>query len=169
MTSHIRYNDLIGNILYNRRYFVEQNGQGSRWRNPKNGLPQRSVISPVLSNNYTNGQSVHKSTRSFIYADDLCIAIHDASFEKTESILSDTLDNTGEYYARNHLRVNTEKIQTCVIRTEKPTDSCKELEHTLTPTYLILDITLIYSTHIATVKAKTAARTNFPKKPSNSK
>ena len=44
MTSDIKFTDLIGNMLSNRRYFVELNGQKSRWRNQKNGLPQGSVL-----------------------------------------------------------------------------------------------------------------------------
>ena len=80
MTSDIKFTDLIGNMLSNRRYFVELNGQKSRWRNQKNGLPQGSVLSPVLFNIYTNDQPIHKVTRSFIDADDLCIATQDASF-----------------------------------------------------------------------------------------
>ena len=78
MTSDIKFTDLIGNMLSNRRYFVELNGQKSRWRNQKNGLPQGSVLSPVLFNIYTNDQPIHKDTRSFIYAEDLCIATQDA-------------------------------------------------------------------------------------------
>ena len=68
----------------------------------------------MLFNICTNDQPVQKNTRSFIYADDLCIATHDASYKKTESTLSDALDNIGEYYARNHLHANPEKTQTCV-------------------------------------------------------
>ena len=93
MTSDIKFTDLIGNMLPNRRYFVELNGQRSRWRNQKNCLPQGSVLSPVLFNIYTNDQPIHKDTRSFIYADDLCIATQDASFE-TESTLSAALATT---------------------------------------------------------------------------
>ena len=144
MTSYIKFTDLIGNMLSNRRYFVELNGQKSRWRNQKNGLPQGSVISPVLFNIYTNDQPIHKDTRSFIYADYLCIATQDASFEKTESTLSAALDSIGDYYEKNHLRANPDKIQTCVfhLRNRKANRQLniswcgKKLEHTPSPTYM---------------------------------
>ena len=112
MTLDIKLTDLIGNMLSNRRYFVELNGQKSRWRNQKNVFSQGSMLSPVLFNIYTNDQPIHKDTRSFIYADDLCIATQDASFEKTKSTLSAALDSIGEYYKKNHLRANPDKTQT---------------------------------------------------------
>ena len=111
--------------------------------------------------------------RSFIYADDLCIAMHDASFENTESMFSDALDNIGEYYAGNHMRANM-----CIPypkQRSQPKDGflwCrKELEYTITPTYMgiILDRTLSNSTHMANVKSKTAARNNVLTKFKNSK
>ena len=147
MTSDIKFTDLLRNMLSNRRYFVELSGQKSRWRNQKNGLPQGSVLSPVLFNIYTNDQPIHKDTRSFIYADDLCIATQDASFEKTESTLS---------AANRQLNISW----------------CgKKLEHTPSPIYLgvTLNRTLSYSTHIAKVKAKTAARNHVLRKLANSK
>ena len=121
-----------------------------------------NVLSPILFNIYTNDQPVHDDARSFIYADDLCIA----TFENTKSTLSDI----GEYYGRNHLRVNPEKIPTCVyhIRNRKPNHLM--VQHTPTPTYLgvILDRTLIYNIHMANVKANTAERNNVLKKLSSS-
>ena len=111
-----------------------------------------SVLSPVLFNIYTNDQPIHKDTRSFIYADDLCIATQDASFEKTESTLSAALDSIGDYYEKNHLRANPDKTQPCVfhLRNRKANrhlniSRCgKKQEYTPSPIYLgvTLDRTL---------------------------
>ena len=73
----------------------------------------RMVLSPVLFNVYTNDQPVHNETRSFIYADDLYIATQRSTFEKTETILTEALQNLGEYYERNHLCANLDKIDMC--------------------------------------------------------
>ena len=64
---------VIQNLLSDRRFYVEPNNERSRWRIQKNGLPQGSVLSPTLFNIYTNDQPILDGTRSFIYADDLCI------------------------------------------------------------------------------------------------
>ena len=142
-------------------------------------FPQGSVLSPVLFKIYTNDQPIHKDTRSFIYADDLCIATQDASFEKTESTLSTVLDSIGDYYEKNHLRAKPDKTQTCVfhLRNRKANRQLniswcgKKLEHTPSPIYLrvTLDRTLSYSIPITKVKAKTAARNNVMRKLANSK
>ena len=133
------------------------------------------MLSPV----HTNDQPIHKDTRSFIYADDLCIVTQNASFEKTESTLSAALDSIGDYYEKNHLRANPDKTQTCVfhLRNRKANRQLniswcgKKLEHNPSPIYLgvTLDRTLSYSTHIPKVKAKTAVRNNVLRKLANSK
>ena len=68
LDSHLTV--LIGELLSNRRFFVQMGPRKSRWCNAKNGLPQGGVLAPLLFNIYTNDQPLQETTKSFIYADD---------------------------------------------------------------------------------------------------
>ena len=105
--------DLIRTMLESRRFFVVLNGKKSRWRRQKNGLPQGSVLAPMLFNIYTNDQPVHTDTQSFIYADDLCIASQEKDFNNIEVNLTSALSILSTYYDLNQLRANPSKTQVC--------------------------------------------------------
>uniref|UniRef100_A0A3Q2YP85 Reverse transcriptase domain-containing protein n=1 Tax=Hippocampus comes TaxID=109280 RepID=A0A3Q2YP85_HIPCM len=113
MMSDVRLTQLICNMLSSRRFFVDLNGSRSRWRTQKNGLPQGSVLAPLLFNIYTNDQPTQPDTRRFLYADDLCIASQKSTFEAVEVSLSNALDLLIPYYSINHLRANPGKTQIC--------------------------------------------------------
>ena len=50
MTGDVQLTDLIRTMLKSRRFFVVLNGKKSRWRRQRNGLPQGSVLAPMLFN-----------------------------------------------------------------------------------------------------------------------
>ena len=113
MTGDIHLTDLIRTMLESRRFFVVLNGKKSRWRRQRNGLPQGSVLAPMLFNIYTNDQPVHADTRSFIYADDLCIASQGNDFNNIEASLTSALSTMTTYYDTNQRRANPSKTQVC--------------------------------------------------------
>ena len=155
---------------------MELNNERSRWRKQKNGLPQGSVLSPILFNIYTND---HNGTRSFIYPDDLCVTAQQASFVEVEATINESLSELTQYYRSNNLRANPEKNQVMAFhlrnkeanRTLTVKWNRTDLENTPHPNYLgvTLDQTLRYKQHIHNTKMKMATRNNLLRKLSISK
>jgi hypothetical protein len=170
---------VIQNLLSNRRFYVELNNERSRWRRQKNGLPQGSVLAPTLFNIYTNDQPIHEGTRSFIYADDLCITAQYPTFPEVENTIEEALEELTTYYRVNNLRANPDKTQVTAfhLRNREAKRSLDvswngvALENTAHPKYLgvTLDRTLSYKQHIQNTKMKVASRNNLLKKLANSK
>ena len=170
---------VIQNLLSDRRFYVELNNERSRWRIQKNGLPQGSVLSPTLFNIYTNDQPILDGTRSFIYADDLCVIAQYPTFQEVEQQIEEALGELTHYYRSNSLRANPDKTQVTAfhLRNREAKRSLQvswngvDLENTNTPKYLgvTLDRTLSYKTHIHNTKMKVSTRNNILKKLANSR
>ena len=169
---------IIKSLLENRRFYVELDGRKSRWRNQKNGLPQGSVLAPILFNIYTNDQPEFADIRRFIYADDLSLATQSTSFETIETRLTEALEELTDYYTKNSLNANPGKTQVCAFhlnnhaagRKLNITWNDQILENDSHPKYLgvTLDRTLSFSKHVQNVKAKIATRNNLLSKLANS-
>ena len=93
---------MIGSLLSNRMFYVEIDGKRSRWRTQKNGLPQGSVLAPLLFIIYTNDAPTFNNIRRFIYADDLCIATQSKNIAIIEQRLNGhgNLDQLSQYYQK---------------------------------------------------------------------
>ena len=146
--------DCVESLLVNRHFYVEMDGRRSRWRIQRNGLPQGSVLAPLLFNIYTDDQPQFQNIRRFIYADDLCIATQSHSFTTIEERLSSVLESLSSYYKKCHLNAIPNKTQVCTFhlnnhqanRKLKIVWNNRELEHHPHPVYLgiTLDRTLSF-------------------------
>ena len=177
--NHRRLLCMIRTLLENRRFFVELGGKRSRWRSQRNGLPQRSVLAPLLFNVYTNDQPIHPGTRSFVYADDLAVTTQSTDFAPIEETLTSALDGLSEYYTTNQLRANPTKTQVSLFHLrnrecgKQPNINWNgvNLTHCNLPVYLgvTLDRTLSYKAHIEKTKKKVGTRNNIIRKLRTSK
>ena len=74
----------IMEMLYNRSFMLNtSDGQCSRQRRLKNGVPQGSVLAPMLCNVYIHDLPVTQA-KKYGYADDLAILLQKKSWEDIE-------------------------------------------------------------------------------------
>ncbi|CAG7722238.1 unnamed protein product [Allacma fusca] len=175
LTKDFKFTQIVTMLMKDRRFYVTLNGKNSTWRRQKNGLPQGSVLSPILFNIYTNDQPIGPDTNHFLYADDLALTVQHDTFVEVEDTLNQAIEELDTYYYKdNHLKPNPTKTETCSFHLR----NCEakrqlniqwggtDLKHADNPKYLgvTLDRSLTYKRHCEATKMKVAARTNIIRK-----
>ena len=161
----------ICNILANRRFVLKtSDGQTSRPRQLRNGVPQGSVLSPLLFNIYISDIPLTTS-RQYGYADDLALLHSDRAWSNVENTLTADMSLIAKYLRTWRLKLSMAKTTATAFHLNTK-EASRQLNITLdgtplpynaTPTYLgvKLDRQLTYKEHLKSITAKVSSRNNL--------
>lgn len=161
---------LIDKMLKNRLFQVFSNHTKSKFHKLNNGLPQGSVLAPILFNLYTHDLPETVSQK-FIYADDICLIAQQPNFTEAEDILNKDLHALDEYFRMWRLKPNPQKTEVATFHLSNkyanyhPRIIFRDhiLQYNSTPKYLgvTLDRSLTYRHHLQKTAAKLKSRNNL--------
>ena len=111
---------LVGLLLRDRHFRVHMGNDSSAWRPRCNGLPQGSVLAPILFNLYSNDLP-----RKFIYADDICLAIQGQFFSELECSLSSDMARMSHFCRQWRLKPSASKTISSVFHLHNTSATCE--------------------------------------------
>ena len=100
-------------MISQRSFVVDFRGRLSRRRSLRNGVPQGSVLAPLLFNIYTHDLPPTVS-KKFIYADDIALLHQAKELTTAEQTLSNDLDLLATYFHQWRLQLNSSKTECSV-------------------------------------------------------
>ena len=105
-------NALIKDYLTSRVQYVSFNGQNYNLQSVKCGVPQGSILGPLLFLIYINDIPVSSKLASFIlFADDTSLLFESNSITNLEQVMNREIINISEWLAANKLSLNVKKTK----------------------------------------------------------
>lgn len=99
-------------FLTNRRQFVELGDNKSSLRTVSCGVPQGSILGPLLFLIYVNDiKDIGLKGEVFMYADDLAMVYNDESLQNMENVINEDLLKLGLWVRNLKLTINTNKTK----------------------------------------------------------
>ena len=114
--------------LSGRRQYTNYKGINSEYETIVCGVPQGSVIGPLLFLIYTNDlPNISNNAKFVLFADDTNIIIEDNSIESLENKVNDILIKVGIWFNVNKLSINISKTK-FILFTRKPYTQVNQIE-----------------------------------------
>ena len=157
----------IMELISNRSFILQAGDQISRLRRLINGLPQGSVLAPILFNIYTYDLP-DTDSKKYVYADDICLGIRGKQAEEISSTLSKDMHTLFSYFKKWRLILSEKKTVSAFFHlSNRLADKTLEvyvegrpLPFASVPTYLgvKMDRSLTYHHHLESLRMKVASR-----------
>ena len=162
--------NVISNMLSDRIFQVLLNNKTSSFMKLNNGLPQGSVLAPLLFNLYIHDLPT-SAARKFIYADDIAYATQAKQFKEIEETLTTDMDLLTEYCGLWRLNPSQSKTESSCFHLDnrqshyslKVLMSGALIKYNPNPKYLgiTLDRTLTFKQHLQKLRGKLGTRNNI--------
>ena len=154
------------NYLQDREQRVLVNSSASKWAAITRGVPQGSILGPLLFVIFVNDlPNVVKSCKIHLYADDTTIYSSHKLKSEVEKFLNTDLQNISQWIEDNNLKMNIKKTQFISLTNSKKTGKIniqlkgESIKETDSIKYLgvTVDRDLKWNSHISGVKKKASA------------
>ena len=113
-------NDWFSSYLSDRTQFVSINGFNSDYKTVKYGVPQGSVLGPLLFLIFINDLNIAiKNSETFHFADDTCLLNIKDSIKKINKVVNKDLKFLIQWLHANKISLNVAKTEVIIFRRKK--------------------------------------------------
>ena len=120
-------NTWFENYLFERTQFVEFGGERSSTQNIQCGVPQGSILGPLLYLIYVNDICNSCNSNILSFADDTTVYVSDSDIHKAYLNANEEINNVYTWFCANKLSLNANKTKYIVIRhNQRPLKLCDE-------------------------------------------
>ena len=109
----------IKSFLTNRSHAVCLNNKNSKFQNQKFGVPQGSVLGPLLFSLYINDLPMHITSSCELFADDTTIYSSHSDLVHLLNILQENINHLNTWSELNHMSLNEKKTKYMIITTRQ--------------------------------------------------
>lgn len=141
---------LLESYLHDREQYVSVNGMNSQRRKVAHGVPQGSILGPLLFVVMVNDINVNMGCKVISYADDTTLVCSDNCLDRVKETMSLSLNQVSSWFQANSFLLNVSKTQTMIFALREisnEVDSIKILG-------VNLDCKLTWSVHIDVICKK---------------
>ena len=119
-------NNLFASFLANRKQYIFLNHTQSNYRYIKCGVPQGSVLDPLLFTIYINDISSSTNSAPRLYADiDTCLILQDDNISNLKYKIKGEINAVNKWMIANKLTLNMSKSNVIIINSNKNGKSSK--------------------------------------------